>query len=283
MAAKSGYAAPAPAWSIDAALADDRLHPAVRRALGRSHRFLTPRFARVVLSHRHDVPVMFAINNPKDIIQWRQRNGFFYEDKLLGIIAQHFPKGGTFCDIGANVGNHTLYMLLIGGAARAIPMEPNPAAISLFCTNMMLNQIADRVDFTTLGYGVGAQSRDDMAVDSPDGNLGLTQLRKAGENEDTISIRTGDHLLGDTHIDFLKMDVEGMEIGALEGLQATIERCRPAMFIEVDNENADAFQDLMKRHKYTVHIAFRKKRANQNFLLLPSERGVANDPASGPN
>jgi FkbM family methyltransferase len=224
------------------------------------------------MSHRYATPVIFNVDNPKDRIHIRHRKGFFYEEKVLETIAGHFPKGGTFCDIGANVGNHALYMLLLGGAARVIPVEPNPDAIALFCANIMLNRLADRVDFTTLGYGLGGANSDDMAIHAPKGNLGWARLRHAEQGEATISVRTGDTLLGDTHVDFIKMDVEGMEIGALEGLQATIARDRPVLFVEVDHANSDAFQALMAGYDYGVHTAFDKSGVNQNFLLLPKEK-----------
>ena len=37
-------------------------------------------------------------------------------------------------------------------------------------------------------------------------------------------------------VDFLKLDVEGFESQVLEGAAATIERCRPVMYVENDRE-----------------------------------------------
>lgn len=253
-------------------LADPRLHPSVAAALGQPHRYIAPRRSRVVLSHRYGMPVMFNVDNPKDRIHIRHRKGLFYEEDVLKTIAGHFPKGGTFCDIGANVGNHSLYMLLLAGAARVVPVEPNPDAIALFCANMLLNQLGDMVDFTTLGYGLGAANSDDMAIHAPKGNLGWARLRQAEAGENTISVRTGDTLLGDRHVDFIKMDVEGMEIGALQGLQATIARDHPVLFVEVDHANADAFHALMDDYGYAVQTAFDPSGVNRNFLLLPKDK-----------
>ncbi|AKS45901.1 methyltransferase, FkbM family [Octadecabacter temperatus] len=264
--AKAPVAAP---WSIADALADERLQPSVRRALGNQNRFRTPRRVRTIMSHRYDVPVIFCVNNPDDRIHMRQTKGFFYEEDELAMMAEHMPKGGTFCDIGANVGNHSLYMLLKGGAGRVVPVEPNPDAISLLLSNMILNRVADRVALETLGYGLDEGAADDLAIHAPRENLGWARLKKAGEGDEAISVRAGDELFDGMQIDVLKMDVEGMEIGALKGLKATLARCKPTMFIEVDKENLDAFHALIEEFDYEVAHAFEATRVNQNFLLKP--------------
>jgi hypothetical protein len=37
---------------------------------------------------------------------------------------------------------------------------------------------------------------------------------------------------GFTRLDFLKLDIEGMELEALEGARRTVETCRPIMLVE---------------------------------------------------
>ena len=256
-----------PVWSLEATLGDERLQPAVRRALGNPFRYVTPRKTRTVVSHRYGRPVLFCVNNPEDRIHIRQTKGFFYEEDELAIMAEHMPKGGTFCDVGANVGNHSLYMLLMAGAGRVIPVEPNPEAVMLLAANMMLNGVADKVAWETLGVGLDQASDDNRAIHSPKGNLGWAKLKEAGEGDEAISVRAGDDLFTGMQIDVLKMDVEGMEIGALKGLRETFKRCKPALFIEVDHNNADAFHALMQDYGYAMVQEFKSTRVNQNFLL----------------
>lgn len=258
-----------PALVIGDALEDPQVHPSVKAALDNQHRYRTPRRARTILSHRYDTPVFFCVNNMDDRIHVRQAKGFFYEEVELAAMAEHMPRGGTFCDIGANVGNHSLYMLLIGGAGRVLPVEPNPDAINLYMANMIMNGVVDRVSLDTLGYGLDAEAADDLAVSSPHNNLGWARLKKAQEGDQKISVRMGDDLFDGMDIDLLKMDVEGMEIGALKGLRKTIERCRPTIFIEVDNVNADAFNALVDDFGYEVVKAFKETRKNKNYLLKP--------------
>lgn len=255
------------------------LHPAVAASIGRDDRYITPRRVRVIRSHRYETPVFFTINNPEDRIHASQSRGRFYEEKVLQTLRPYFPEGGTFLDAGANIGNHSLYMLLFGGAARVIPFEVHPDAISLYCAAMILNGVDDRVSLETLGYGLHDTNRDDAMLKPRKGNLGWTKVDP--DQEGDLALRTGDSLVGDSKVDFIKMDVEGLEVAALRGLAETIRRDRPPIFVEVDNRNREAFDALMAEWEYDVAEAFAQNRINQNLLLLPRER--AGEAQGGPS
>lgn len=248
------------------------LHPAVAASLGDEGRFVTPRNARVILTRRYEVPVFFTMNNRSDRIHRTHLKGRFYESAQLEAIHAHFPPGGTFMDVGANIGNHTLYMLLLGGAARVIPIEPNPEALSLFLANVTLNGLLDRVELSTLGYGLDAAAADGLKVHAPKGNLGWAKIKpeaEAAPGGADVAVRAGDGLIGGAQVDFIKIDVEGMEIGALKGLEATIKRCRPRLFVEVASANRAKFFDLMDRWGYETMQADKEMKLNQNLLMGP--------------
>jgi len=243
------------------------LHPAVAAALGAPDRFVTPRGARVVRATYRGRPVLFVINNRQDRIHKTQLRGLFYEQDQLERMAEHMPPGGVFCDIGANIGNHSLYMALFGGAGRVIPMEPNPKAIQLLVAAAVLNGVTDRVAVETLGYGIGDSDAEGYGIDAPKRNLGWARL---AEGAGDIPLRRGDTILADEpRVDFIKIDVEGMEIAALSGLRATLARCRPKLFVEVDHTNRPAFDALVARLGYRVLHSAEPTRINQNLLLGP--------------
>jgi hypothetical protein len=87
-------------------------------------------------------------------------------------------------------------------------------------------------------------------------NLGSTRLMPAPlshnkfESFDPVRIVSGDSLFANVHVDFIKMDIEGMEMVALEGLKETIARCRPKIFIEVNEENKGDFAAWMAANRY---------------------------------
>lgn len=247
-----------------------QLSPEVRWRMGNPARFMTPDGARVALSRRFDRPVLFTIVDTEDRIQKRNSRGHFYETSQLERIASYMPEGGVFADVGANIGNHSLYMLIAGGASRVMPFEMNPKAIELYLSNIILNNLLDHITLDTLGYGLSDAERDDAALSSPKGNLGWTRLEPDQTGE--IPLRTGDALIDGRPVDVLKIDVEGHEIEALSGLSRTIEANRPVIFVEVAHRHRETFDAMMAGWHYRVAESFEPNRVNQNLLLVPEAR-----------
>ncbi|MEX3015245.1 FkbM family methyltransferase [Gymnodinialimonas hymeniacidonis] len=219
--------------------------------------------------------VMFAVDNPNDEIQRHHLAGEFYEPEELDIIRKAFTPGTNFIDIGSNVGNHAVYVAMVLDAAKVVAFEPNPAAYEVLTANVVLNGLEDVVDLSWLGYGVSNQNSDGFGVEYWGGNLGGAKLVELDGGN--ISLRKADDMLGDVRADFVKIDVEGMELTVLEGLDATIARDRPTMFIEIDNVNRDGFLAWVENKSYRIVDTFQRYGSNENFLLAPSEKGEEKD------
>ena len=238
---------------------------------------------QVVRSMIHGQPIQFFVANPRDSIQRVHATGQFYETEELDIIRRWCPPGATFCDIGSNVGNHSLYALKFMHAARVILFEPNPDAIAILLTNLGLNGVLDRCDTTKLGYGLSDRNEGGKTIQASARNLGGGRIMDADGSEGSITLRRGDDLLADITPDFIKIDVEGMEMSVLSGLSGTVARCRPTFFVEVDNVNRDAFLQWVETNSYAVRARFRRYRANENFLIVPRRtRSAEATPASEP-
>jgi FkbM family methyltransferase len=65
------------------------------------------------------------------------------------------------------------------------------------------------------------------------GNFGGVSLSASGAGE-TVPLATIDSL-GLQRCDFMKIDVEGMELDVLQGAKSTVERFRPRLYIENDH------------------------------------------------
>ena len=208
----------------------------------------------------------FFVHNPADVIQRHHLAGEFYEAEELALIARHVTPATRFLDIGANVGNHVLYLCRVLGLQQLAVIEPNGLAIAILKLNLRLNGLEQVVDTSLLGYGLSDEAgRGDM-VCHPD-NLG--GARFAEGRDGPFEIRTGDALLAGREFDFVKIDTEGMEMKCLRGIEELVRRCRPTMFIEVDNENTAAFLDWCAAHSYVVREKFRRYTVNENYLVMP--------------
>lgn len=212
-----------------------------------------------------------VISDEKDVIQKCHMSGFYYEQEELDIISEHFPKNGVFVDIGTNVGNHLVFTATYLEALRLIPIECSPNAIRLLRHNVAMNGLLDRVDLGKLGYAVGSSEYFADMHFTQSHNLGSGRVRKSTSGK--IQVVLGDHLLaGEKQIDFIKIDVEGLEIEVLLGLRNTITKFRPLMFVEVDKRNIDMFEEHLVSIEYEKVTSYQRYRSLDQFLIKPIER-----------
>ena len=237
-----------------------------------SHGLDLPEGSDVIEAEIGGKHVRFCIQSREDKIQRKHAAGKFWELDELIVMAAYLPKAGVFCDIGANVGNHSLYALIFMGASRVIAFEPNPASIALLRANVGLNGLSGQVDLSHLGWGLSDRTDQGLSMITKRANLGATRLVADGQG--SIPVRPGDEMIGAARIDFIKLDVEGMEMQALRGLERTIAANRPPVFLELDHANAPAFHDWVAAHDYVVVHEGPRYAENQDLLILPQERKV---------
>jgi FkbM family methyltransferase len=142
--------------------------------------------------------------------------------------------GDTVIDCGAHVGVFTRYALR-HGAARVVAIEPDPASLACLEDNLAAEisdgrvkvvkvGVWDRETTLTLFQGEGENS-------GMQGFLGKPQITsKIAE----IPVRPLDDIVRELdldRVDFIKMDIEGSEVRALQGGQQTLAQFRPRMAI----------------------------------------------------
>jgi len=223
---------------------------------------------QLVHARAGDTPVVFCVTNPKDAIQKKHWVGTFYETAELEALQRVFPAGGTMLDIGANIGNHTLYAALIWKAGKVIPIEPNPIAYNLLFHNVVANGLRDVVDLSYIGVGLSNAPQGGFAMQERKRNLGAAKmLPGAGD----LTVERGDDLLHGVAPDFIKVDVEGMELEVLEGLEGLLVTRKPILLVEVENTNADAFFAWCDRHGYARAATITRYAINKNYLMVPQD------------
>lgn len=235
-----------------------------------SHPFVSPN-GRVVKTKMYGEQFFFLATAERDAIQKHHLAGEFYEGEELNIIKQHFPVGGAFIDIGANVGNHSLFVAKFLDANSVLPIEVNPVAYNTLIANMHLNDCLDRVDISCLGIGVSDKPTHNGSMYFKKPNFMFRNIGAGRVSEDGGEpvLKPADELIADRAVDFIKIDVEGMEMKVLDSLPQTISRCRPSLFVEVEQVNQDAFDEWVSRNAYRVVDRFKRYRENENFMLVP--------------
>jgi FkbM family methyltransferase len=163
-------------------------------------------------------------------ITWRGVYELEHLELLERLIAPHLP-GGMVLDIGANIGNHTAYFARAG--ASVIAFEPNPRTFELLKLNT-----AGLTGVRCLPIAASNQtgtSRLRIPIDNVGGAslvVGFTPSKV--ESVDCSTARIDDMLddLDPESLCLIKIDVEGHEAEALEGMTQLLARATALVAVE---------------------------------------------------
>lgn len=179
---------------------------------------------------RHEVRLgssVSVLNCPKgDYFDRVLSAGKFYEIEMLQYI-RSLKLGGTYIDVGANLGNHTTFFSKHTVAKEVHSFEPMPSMIELLKMNCLDNVLTNvTIHEVALGDFNGTETIGSVS----DANCGTASiLRTPGGTE--IQVTTLDSF--DFHgVTMIKIDVEGYEASVLRGAANTIRENRPNLFIE---------------------------------------------------
>jgi FkbM family methyltransferase len=166
--------------------------------------------------------------------------------------------GVVTVDVGANIGAITLSLAqYMEGWGRVLAFEPQERLFYALCGNIVLNNIENAVAYRT------AIGRYDSAIDFPVPDygkasnfggvnaLGTADIGQKFERMVSVQTKRLD-VLGMQRLDFIKMDIEGMEIEALTGALQTINRCRPIILVEWIKVGQQVLEDFFATIGYTT-------------------------------
>jgi FkbM family methyltransferase len=201
-----------------------------------------------------------AISNRLDSLTYTQRHGLIRGLKRKGGLgflpaaltgrghetAEHrFLRsldlsGQVVYEIGAFQGLLTLFFS--GRAREVIAYEPNPASYRRVLENLALNRRTNvRVRHLAVGEREGTVTLlcDALMPGGTSGDPALAeQIRGSSPRARAIDVPvvTLDEDIAAHALpapDFVKIDIEGMELPALRGMRATLDRARPALYLEM--------------------------------------------------
>jgi FkbM family methyltransferase len=168
------------------------------------------------------------------------------------------PDGCVVLDIGSNAG---VISVPIASQIRArgglvYAFEVQKKLFQALCGTAVLN---DLDNLTALNCGIGSEESKlkipviDYRESWDYGILSLVDQEKIAEQEyDTVNILPIDYFEFD-RVDFIKMDIEGMELEALKGGRDTIEKYRPVMFIEYWSIDSSQLKFYFLDLNYTLY------------------------------
>jgi FkbM family methyltransferase len=186
-----------------------------------------------------------------------------YEEEVLASIKKHLPKDGVFVDIGANIGDHTLFSSYIANTGKVIAFEPIPAIFHQIEESVLLNKEKGHAVIELHNIACGKE-KNTLTLSIPKDNVGGSSLIRRGEVSLQVSIEKADVFLEkESRIDLIKIDTEGFEYDVLLGLEETIKKHSPSLIIEYspqlyklsdDKKIAENILLFLKKHHYSEGI-----------------------------
>jgi FkbM family methyltransferase len=190
--------------------------------------------------------------------------GHLYEAEELRLVRRLFGRCRAIVEVGALVGNHTIFFAKALQPERMHVFDANPTAIEEIRANLALN-----------GLDAGHP-----AIQVQLAAIGAAGQRVQLFNQEVTTVALDEALRG-AAVDMLKIDVDGMEMQVLDGCRTVIERCHPKIMIEVQKELDPAFQEFIQSFGYV--IAGRIDRAGDtNYFITPPGNQGANPSGVSP-
>jgi FkbM family methyltransferase len=195
-------------------------------------------FRGVTRSYTFRGEILFELH----LEEWIQQNIFFlgeYETSELNFLESTLKKGDTFIDVGANIGVHTLVASKkVGETGKVISFEPFPKNNKLIQKNIELNNttnvqlerfaICDNSKSIPLFYNE-AEVNQGMAS-SYATEFSLTETVEAISLDEYLKLNPIEH------VDLIKIDIEGGEYPALQGMTQALQKLKPTLLIELDDD-----------------------------------------------
>ena len=147
-----------------------------------------------------------------------ERGALFNPDNNLpelDFLREHLPSGGTFVDVGANVGTYAVPLAKhVGDEGRVIAIEPHPVS----STRLAFNARASNLGNLSLVAAAAGDIDGELMIETDGDNLGASHITANGgikvPAKKLLSILIVNQI---TSIDALKIDVEGYEDRVLTG------------------------------------------------------------------
>ena len=173
----------------------------------------------------------------------------FYEEKLLEK-ARSLNLEGVYVDIGANIGNHSIFFNRFCNSTKVYGFEIDESIFAILKKNMELNCLQDSYYLGEIGI-LDRKGFVDIS-DTNHLNAGMTKIVNVEGSQREVD--TLDNVMrGVDNIALIKMDVEGFELQIIQGAKHILENQSPVIFAELATKKEfKLFKDAVSKFGYAT-------------------------------
>lgn len=193
----------------------------------------------MIINHGGEV-LNIEYNSEGQIAEIQKHGNRFFEVQMLEAISKLPYRPGICLDIGANVGNHTVFFSRFCSFDEVWAYEPDPDSFAVLQENVNRNTTRT-VRLFNVAVGEKRENRRMMRNKE---NPSQNKITKGKGKTLVIPITTN------LKVALMKIDVEGHELEVIKGAYEVIEREKPELFIECHDGYEPILKALPKGYRY---------------------------------
>lgn len=201
-----------------------------------------------------------------------EKTNDFYEQNLLdNWVAKYAKEAKVIYDIGANIGNHTVYFAKKLNAEKIYSFEPMSINYKMLEKNIADNNIKN---VKAYNIALGAENSSAKMLIEQENNNGTAKINNNNDsNGETVKVVTMDSLNLPLP-DFIKIDVEGFELDVLKGMINVLKKSTAPIWIEIDEETCKEVYSLLLECGYGI-LSFNLE--NDNNFMFSSKKELCDN------
>ena len=214
----------------------------------------------------------------KDVVANTIKRGLCYDNEIIELAKGYIVPGAAVLDVGANYGQMAVLLskfMASMGEGKLYAFEAEPFVGEVLQRNVIINQ-CDNINIV-MG-AVHNSAGEKLVFPEPDfkrfdsyGSYGIDPNAGGGRTVETLTI---DSLNIAGEICFIKVDIQGSDLFALQGARETIMKNKPVIIFEFEEQFQDEFRTNFNDYVEFVRsigYKFIKVFSLVNYLIAPDD------------
>jgi FkbM family methyltransferase len=226
----------------------------------------------------HPTPIgnyYIPANTSNDVIARHMKQGILFEPDVIKLAKKYILPGSAVLDVGANFGQMSIeFSKTVGNEGMVYSFEAQKAVFDVLVKNVEANGLTN----VECIYGaVYNKSNETMYFPEPDfviyGSYGSYGLDSKGQSGIEVNSITIDSLKIEKPVSFMKVDVQGSDLFAMQGAKETIMKNRMPVLFEFEQQFQDSFNTNFGQYVdfvRSIDYRFAETVMDINFLILPN-------------